>query len=431
MAHELRPGRLAVYQGSSVEIMELIGHDQVLVRMSTGISRVKRHELIVMPVPGEALGNTRVADISNESWAEACRRAAAVKNVLAVDSDRTQVVACQAAKLNISPRHLWRLIGEYRQHQSVSGLTARSAGRRHGTYVLDPVREWIIADRVENFYLQKERPTIKALHERVAADCRAKGLVPVSRKTITRRLESYNHRDAQLRRLGSKRAKYLYQGMPGHVDVSAPLERVEIDHTPLDVMVSSDDPLCHYIGRPWLTVAIDVYSRCVLGIHIGFEPPSVLSVALCLTHAVLPKHPASEFGVPLAWPMHGVPREIVVDNGKDFVSTAFRRGCDEYGIVLSYRPVGSPHYGGTIERVIGTLIGQCHLLPGTTKNSVRAKGDYDSKKHAAMTLRQVRAWFVEQLLGRYHLNEHRMIRIPPAEAWKRGMGEGYGSPESA
>ena len=47
--------------------------------------------------------------------------------------------------------------------------------------------------------------------------------------------------------------------------------------------------------------------------------------------------------------------------------------------------------GGTIERVIGTLIGQCHLLPGTTKNSVRAKGDYDSKKHAAMTLRQIAA----------------------------------------
>jgi putative transposase len=190
----------------------------------------------------------------------------------------------------------------------------------------------------------------------------------------------------------------------------------------MDVMVCSDDPLCEYIGRPWLTVAIDVYTRCVLGIHIGFEPPSVLSVALCLTHAVLPKNPASEFGVPMDWPTHGLPKKIVVDNGRDFVSEAFRRGCEEYGIVLAFRPAGSPHYGGTIERLIGTMVGQCHLLPGTTKNSIKAKGDYNSAKQAAMTLSQVRRWFVEQLLGRYHIREHRMLRIPPLVAWQRAIG---------
>src|SRR3546814_4916356 len=122
-------------------------------------------------------------------------------------------------------------------------------------------------------------------------------------------------------------------------------------------------------------MAIDVCTRCVLGIYIGFEPPSILSVALCLTHAVLFKNPAEEVGVPLDWSMHGKPKEIVVDNGKDFQSLAFQRGCAEHGINLSYRPVGSPHYGGTIERLIGTMVGQCHLLPGTTKNSVKAKGE--------------------------------------------------------
>src|SRR3546814_4220263 len=59
------------------------------------------------------------------------------------------------------------------------------------------------------------------------------------------------------------------------------------------------------------------------------------------------------------------------------------------------------------------MVGQCHLLPGTTKNSVKAKGEYDAQKHAALTLSEVRRWFVEQLLGRYHLREHRMLRIPP------------------
>src|SRR3546814_17382794 len=92
-------------------------------------------------------------------------------------------------------------------------------------------------------------------------------------------------------------------------------------------------------------MAIDVCTRCVLGIYIGFEPPSILSVALCLTHAVLLKNPAEEVGVPLDWSMHGKPKEIVVDNGKDFQSLAFQRGCAAHGINLHYRPVGSPHYG--------------------------------------------------------------------------------------
>src|SRR3546814_18515985 len=99
------------------------------------------------------------------------------------------------------------------------------------------------------------------------------------------------------------------------------------DLTPLDVFARSDEPLCDYVGRPWLTMAIDVCTRCVLGIYIGFEPPRILSVALCLTHAVLLKTPAEAFGIQLDWSMPGKPKEIVVANGQDFPSLAFHRAC--------------------------------------------------------------------------------------------------------
>src|SRR3546814_19853933 len=104
------------------------------------------------------------------------------------------------------------------------------------------------------------------------------------------------------------------------------------DLTPLDVFARSDEPLCDYVGRPWLTMAIDVCTRCVLGIYIGFEPPSILSVALCLTHAVLLKNPAEEVGVPLDWSMQGQTKEIVVDTGKDFHSLSFQPRCAAHGI---------------------------------------------------------------------------------------------------
>lgn len=43
------------------------------------------------------------------------------------------------------------------------------------------------------------------------------------------------------------------------------------------------------IQRPWLTLAIDIHSRCVAGFHLTLESPSATSVALCLAHAALHK----------------------------------------------------------------------------------------------------------------------------------------------
>ncbi|MFJ6562970.1 hypothetical protein ACIQMV_24500 [Streptomyces sp. NPDC091412] len=45
------------------------------------------------------------------------------------------------------------------------------------------------------------------------------------------------------------------------------------------------------IGRRYLTVAIDVASRCVVGLVVTLEAPSATSVGLCLAHAACDKRP--------------------------------------------------------------------------------------------------------------------------------------------
>ena len=64
--------------------------------------------------------------------------------------------------------------------------------------------------------------------------------------------------------------------------------------------------------------------------------------------------------------MRGLLDRLHLDNAKEFRSEALRRGCEQYGITIDYRPVRTPHYGGHIERLIGTMMGKVHLLPGTT-----------------------------------------------------------------
>lgn len=45
--------------------------------------------------------------------------------------------------------------------------------------------------------------------------------------------------------------------------------------------------------------------------------------------------------------MSGKPRAIYVDNGAEFHSEELRRGCDQHGITLEYRPMGMPHSVGS------------------------------------------------------------------------------------
>jgi putative transposase len=65
----------------------------------------------------------------------------------------------------------------------------------------------------------------------------------------------------------------------------------------------------------------------------------------------------------MAWPACGLPELLHLDNAPEFKSEAPERGTREYGINLLYRPIGRPHFGGLVERLIGTVMGAVHLLP--------------------------------------------------------------------
>jgi putative transposase len=137
---------------------------------------------------------------------------------------------------------------------------------------------------------------------------------------------------------------------------------VQIDHTLVDVIVV-DSATRTPIQRPWLTLAIDVYSRCVVGFYLSLEPPSATSVAMCILHTALPKAPwLAARKIDETWPIQGIMKRLHLDNAKEFRSEALRRGCEQYGIEIDFRPVRTPHYGGHIERLIGTMMGQVHLL---------------------------------------------------------------------
>jgi transposase InsO family protein len=73
------------------------------------------------------------------------------------------------------------------------------------------------------------------------------------------------------------------------------------------------------------------------------------------------------------------------DNGKDFRSEPLRRGCREHNIELDYRPVATPHFGGHIKRLIGTMMGRIHL-PGTTFANPRALSSWPQSSNLSTVM---------------------------------------------
>ncbi|WP_245493514.1 MULTISPECIES: transposase family protein [unclassified Mesorhizobium] len=278
--------------------------------------------------------------------------------------------------------------------------------------------EALIETAMQDTYRKREKPSVTALHDRVRELCRSRGEVAPSWKAVRARVKLADPRLLMRDREGAKAARERFDPVVHEYRADHALHIVQIDHTLVDLFVV-DAVHRRPLQRPWLTLAIDVASRMVAGFYLTLENPSSVSVALCIQHMVMPKEPWLEArNVQAAWPVFGLPDVIHVDNGKEFHGRALARGTAEHGIALEYRPVLRPHYGGHIERLIGTMMGAVHLLPGTTSSDVAARGSYDPQKHAAMTLDELEEWLALQIVGRYHAEIHGSLQLPPITMWK-------------
>lgn len=358
-------------------------------------------------------------EIDEALWDEACRRADAIRRFLSGRPDGATVaeVAGLAAEMDVSQATTYRLIKLFRSGGTVLSLVGRKRGRPEGHRILDDQREQIVRTTIHSYYLKRNRPTVSQLVRDVQTNCISSGLKPPHRRTIVARLIDIDLQTRAKRRGESKIVKAT-TAVPGQFSVSRPLEVVQIDHTKADIFVV-DGETRQPIGRPWLTLAMDVCSRMVTGFYLTMDAPSRLSTSLCLLHSVFDKSAwLREREITEPWPVAGLPDMVHVDNGADFRSRAFKRGCQDAGIAIEWRPPGEPRFGGHIERLIGTQMGRLHLLPGTTFSNEQDLGDYDSKRHAALTLRELERYIALEVVGSYHQSIHRGLGRPPIAVWR-------------
>ena len=294
-------------------------------------------------------------------------------------------------------------------------------GPKKGVRLLPSDVEQRIEQAIDDIFKTRERPTMAKLRRDVRRDCDGGGTeAAVAQSDPGARIGALAPGDGARKGRGRGGAAALCSGSP------RPASAVPLGDC-ADRPYQGGHPTGGRWGarRPGAAVAdpaFDVFSRSVLGFGLSFDAPSAAGVAVAVAQGVLPK---AEWLVrndlTLAWPMHGTPHSLHLDNGAEFHSRALKRGCQQHGVRIDYRPPATPRFGGHIERLMGTLMTRVHALPGTTSSNPMARGDYPSEQKAILTLREFERILALEILGPYHNEVHAALGTTPTAAWAAGV----------
>ncbi|WP_052425198.1 DNA-binding domain-containing protein [Streptomyces fulvoviolaceus] len=247
--------------------------------------------LLLLRAQGDPVAERGVLTAPTQMWETAVRQAEVIGPLAAKDTVGLAEADEAAERLRVSRRQVYVLLGRWRAGEGVVSdlVPGRSSGGRGGGRLSGEV-ETIVQEALRTRYLTRQRRSVAAVYKEITRQCRARGLRTPSRGSIQRRIERLDPVASVSGREGREAVRPLRSAGGVPPVVTGLLEQVQVDHTPVDVIVV-DERHRLPIGRPYLTAAIDVASRCVVGLVVTLEAPSAASVGLCLAHTAMDKRP--------------------------------------------------------------------------------------------------------------------------------------------
>lgn len=322
---------------------------------------------------------------------------------------------------NISARTLRGWKADYRNSQMKFGIgmgylgliPKTLTGNRESKIPSVSIRlmEKFINDDYETIK-QKNRKSVFLLYE---AECQHQGFYSASYPTFCGYVKKRDMKEQTKKRKG-KRAAYEHEEFYWELSITTPRhgERpfhiAHIDHTELDIELV-DSKTGRNLGRPWMTLLIDAFSRKVLAVYITFDPPSYRSNLMVMRECVR---------------RHGrLPQILVVDGGKDFSSIYFESFLAMFEVTKKVRPPAEARFGSVIERVFGTtntmFINNLQGNTQMTKNVRQMTKSVNPKNHAIWTLGKLYENLCEFLYEVYDQKEHSTLNQTPQEVFAQGM----------
>jgi putative transposase len=375
-------------------------------------------QLVTRSHPSHSLPALLTGELDSLAWRTAVAQLADLKSAIANNELSAKLAESLARRWGTSVRTVWRRAKAFREDNGLRSILKRQRGPIAGVGKLDSTVESIISDTARAWWQATENATSAEIYPAIVRECIGRGVARPSRATVVRRLSVLRKDPANFSSAVAAKIRDRSRLIKASYTVERSLSVVQVDHTIADVfIVDPNSRKC--IGRPTLTIAVDVATRCICGICLSLESPSSLQVALCLENAVTRKENwLLSLSLDLEWPVYGLPEAFHTDNGREFHSAAFRRGCDLNGIDTLYRPPVTPRFGGHVERLIGTLMRRIRLLPGNTYSDFLLARPRRAEAKATLTLSDVGAFLLEDI-HRYHHKTHRSLGRAPLSVWEQ------------
>lgn len=433
-------GSSCFFEGKRATVQKFVDFKKIIIKEDfSGDLHIKNiEELDFKDKP--IINETYIDAISDVDWKEANRRYSIIRPLIEVERgmkleiNKTLLVQNLSEEHNVGYTTIYRWLSAYNNTGLISSLipTKRDGGRDKSRLSEEVV---LLMDKtIETHYLNSQKRSKKNTAIEVIRCCKNAGIVAPHTNTIYNRIKLIDKKKILTTRLGYLEVSQTIAPTPGeYQDAKNPLDVIQIDHTILDIIVVSEEDR-EPIGRPYITLAIDVYSRMIAGVYISLDPPGVLGTGICISNAILPKEDfCTKYQLKSEWPLWGVMRNLHMDNAKEFKGKMLKRASEEYGFTINWRPKGKSRYGAHIERMIGTLGRKIHALPGTTFEEIKYRNNYNSEAKATMTLSELEKWIHIQIVDVYHLEKHTGIGTSPLNKFKEGIfgsdrKEGIGIP---
>lgn len=211
---------------------------------------------------------------------------------------------------------------------------------------------------------------------------------------------------------GPKAAKKLhYWGAP-MPEPDRLFELVEADSRPMDIFLADKDGKS--IGKPILTLIIEVKTRYIIAWHMSFNPASLDTTEIALKNSMSLDNPHG-----------GVAELYVFDNGAEWIANVLRKILWLLGAEVSYCEPGEPNQKPHAEAVFKTWATEIeHRMRGTTFQNPGKRARYDAEGNAIYTLEEVREIFSD-FLDIYHAEEHSTLGMSPNEAWSAAVSQQF------
>jgi transposase InsO family protein len=488
-------GSRLLFDGEPMQVAELLDRD-VLLRGANGVRRVSLVTILdggpdgvrLLDVPDDDGDSADPAaevlgQLSEEQLQLVRDRAGHVREVLTGFRSGTAELACEgepregyepstllntryalkAAELGVSEISVRRWVRAFRAHGEAGLMDGRGKTTAGPLGNTDP--RWL--DTCRTVLTEQVEPSTKTksmILRMVTARLEQEfgpGVVPIPGKT--RAYEVLGELSRGRSMWSNSKARRSIANRPvtsyGRLEATRPGEYLLLDTTRLDVF-AMDAVTLRWV-RAELTVALDLYTRCIVGLRLtpvstkSIDAASVVYQAL--RPAALPQAAQESIG---QWPHHGVPSSVVVpvdklaaegpfaqagvmpvapetlvvDHGKIFISEHLTSACARLGISIQPARPYTPTDKAPVERFFRTLReGLLQALPGYKGPDVFNRGK-DIEGEAFFFLHELEDIIREWVALVYHRRPHEGLvdphvpglRLSPAAMFAHGIARsGY------